>query len=60
MLRYEGKAYGEALKKAGVPTKIKRYTGHTHNSMVEVHIYGEHAVGCYKDINAFLKGVFGS
>ena len=60
VLRDEAEAYGEALKKAGVPTEIKRYKGHTHNSMLEVDFYGEHAVGCYKDIGVFLKGVFSS
>ena len=60
MLRDEGEDYGEALKKASVPTEIKRFKGHTHNSMLEVSLYGEYAVGCYKDIDAFLKGVFSS
>ena len=60
MLRDEGEAYREALKKAGVPTKIKRFKGHTHNSMMAVFLYGEHAIGSYKEMDAFFKGVFGS
>ena len=57
-LRDEAEQYAARLAGAGVKTRLKRFQGHWHNSMLQDKVFSDPAQLCYGDVAAFLKDVF--
>ena len=57
-LRDEAEQYAARLSAAGVKTRVKRFQGHWHNSMLQDTVFADPAQRCYGDVAAFLQDVF--
>ena len=57
ILRDEAEEFAEKLKAADVHVKCQRYKGHFHNSMVDVHLFGEVAEDVYREMKSFIAAV---
>ena len=57
-LRDEGEEYAARLSAAGVKTRVKRFQGHWHNSMLQDSVFSDPRQLCYGDVSAFLHDVF--
>lgn len=57
-LRDEAEQYAARLSAAGVKTRVKRFQGHWHNSMLQDTVFADPAQLCYGDVAAFLQDVF--
>ena len=56
-LRDEAEEYAARLSAAGVKTRLKRFLGHWHNSVLQDRVFSDPRQLCYGDVAAFLQDV---